>query len=184
MLRRRAERASFLVEIVPPRQLEESQGAARAMLAALAGTEPFSLETVITTEGPRFFVRTSSERALAAVASQLRAAYPQADVEFVPIADRPDRDHAVVSDAEQSATVALRLEHEAALPLRTDWRGQQDPLAGLLAAAPLRPGERVVLQLAIAPAPPRWADRLRARAAPVRYARSEGREASLELRKF
>ena len=178
MLRRRAERTTFLAEIVPPRKLEESQGAARAMLAALAGAEPFSLETVITAEGPRFFARTSSERALVAVTSQLRAAYPQADIEVVPIAERSDRDHAVIGASEEAATIALRLEREPALPLRTDWRGQQDPLAGLLAAAPLGVGERVVLQLAIAPAPPRWADRLRARTEPVRYPRSEGREAS------
>ena len=178
MRRRRAEQATYLAEIVPPRQLEESQRSARALLAALAGSEPFSLETVITTEGPRFFVRTSSEQTLTTVAAQLRAAYPQADLELVPVVERPDRDHAVIGSAEAGVALRLQLEREAALPLRTDWRSQQDPLAGLLAAAPLQPGERVVLQLALAPAPRRWADRLRARAAPLRYPRSDGREAS------
>ena len=108
---------------------------------------------MITAAGPRFLLRAGSERALERALSQLGAAYPQVGVERLDAAGRPDLDPALCGSTEEAASLSL---------------------AVALAAAPLRRGERVLLELEIASAPSRAASRLRARSRPqVAPAREE-----------
>jgi DNA helicase HerA-like ATPase len=162
MWRRRPERPTFLAEIVPPRSFEASAGAARGMLAALAG-EPLSLEIAITSQETRWYVRAGGGAdGLERVLSELRAAHPQAGIERI-APQRTDLDPSTRGASERAVTVELRAA-DAALPLRTDWPHERDPLAGVLAATPLRDGERVVLRLRLGQAPGHSADRIRQRA--------------------
>jgi len=165
MPRRRPE-SVFLAEVIPPRALEASMGAARAMLGALAG-ESISLEVAVSAEGPRWYVRSLSEAGLERALSQLRAAYPQAA--FGRLAPhRVDLDPAIPLIGEQLIAVELLPSGEAVLPLRTDWRNEHDPLLGVLAAVAPVDGERIVCRLAFGPAPRGTADAARRRLAPDR----------------
>ncbi|MEZ4503155.1 MAG: TraM recognition domain-containing protein [Dehalococcoidia bacterium] len=166
MLRRRPEQL-FLAEVVPPRSLERGMAGARGMLAALAG-ETLSLEVVVSTGGPRWYVRSTSDNGLERALSQLRAAYPQAAVERLE-SGWPDLDPALALTGERAVAVELLPSGEAVLPLRTDWRNEHDPLAGVLAAASPVDGERIVCRLALASAPRRAAERLRRRSEPERW---------------
>ncbi|MCY4639458.1 MAG: type IV secretory system conjugative DNA transfer family protein [Chloroflexi bacterium] len=164
----------LLAEVVPPRRLEEGERAARDFFATLAGGEVLGLQVVITAAGPRFLLRAGSEGALERALSQLGAAYPQVGVERLDAAGRPDLDPARCGPAEEAASLSLAPRGDAALPLLRNGRGEESPLAVALAAAPLRCGERVLMELEIASAPARAAARLRARARPrVAPAREE-----------
>ena len=157
----RAER-SRLAEVVPPRELEASIGTAHGMLRALAG-ESITLEIAATAAGPRWYLRAVTRAGLARALGQLRAAYPQAQTE--PIAeDQPELDPAQLLGTERAVVVALGPLAEPALPLRSDWRHEPDPLAGLVAGVTPQEGERVVCRLTLGPAPRGAADRIRRRA--------------------
>ena len=174
MWRKRRQPEMQLVEVIPSRWDDEPAERSRAMLAGLAGVDCFSLEFVATTTGLRFYIRAASGGVADSVLDQLRAAYPQAELRRVPIADRPDIDPARRMQGELCATLALRLQREAALPLATDQR-RGDGLLGVLAAtASAGAGERVVSQLVVGPVPPGWADAVRSRA--VLPERGRGRE--------
>ena len=94
MWRKRRQPEPLLVEVIPSRWDDEPVERSRAMLAGLAGVGGFSLEFVATAAGLRFYIRAASDAVMASVLDQLRAAYPQAELRPVPIADRPDLDPA------------------------------------------------------------------------------------------
>ncbi|TAJ21997.1 MAG: hypothetical protein EPO65_00085, partial [Dehalococcoidia bacterium] len=173
MLRRRRE-LSFVAEVVPPRGLEGSMSAARGMLGALAG-EALVLDVTFGADGPRWYVRSESADGLERALAQVRAAYPQAAVE------RGTGDPAGGADGAPTVGVELRPAADAALPLRLEWRGERDPLAGVVASVEPAEGERVVCRLAIGPAPSRSSDRIRRREEQPSYQRRQHEGSSTSL---
>jgi len=165
MWRRRVE-PSVLAEVVPPRALEESMSAARGLVATMA-TGCGSLEIAMTVDGPRWYLRAGSRQELDRAVAQVRIAYPQCAVEQVEIADDPLQ----VRAREYAAAIGLRPRAESALPLRTDWRHERDPLTGVLTAASISVRERAVVRLSVAPSPERVSARIRRRAEPSRTSR-------------
>ncbi|MEZ4503962.1 MAG: type IV secretion system DNA-binding domain-containing protein [Dehalococcoidia bacterium] len=165
MPRRRPE-SLHLAEVIPPRALESGIRAARAMVAALAD-ESLSFEIAVNTDGPRWYVRARSETGLERALSQLHGAYPQAAVAHL-APHRADLDPALALSGERAVAVELLPSREAALPLRTDWRNEHDPLSGVIAAVTPVEGERVIYRLALGPAPGGAADAVRRRIAPDR----------------
>ncbi|MCY4640766.1 MAG: hypothetical protein OXC94_10575, partial [Chloroflexi bacterium] len=156
--------AFHLAEVVAPRDLEASIASARGMLGALAG-ERLTLEIATGPAGPRWYVRSGSGEGLERALAQLRAAYPQARTEHV-APDRADLDPARLLGAERSAVVELLPSARDVPLLRSDWRNEPSPLAGVLARAAPEGDERVVLRLALGPAPRGAAGRIQRRAAP------------------
>ena len=154
---------SHVAQVVPPRDLEASIGTARGMLRALAG-EPITLEIAGGTDGPRWYLRAASRAGLEQGLEQLRAAYPQARSEPLP-EGHPELDPAHLLKAERAIVVELGPGTDAALPLRSDWRHDPDPLAGLVAGITPEAGERVICRLTLGPAPGRAASGVRRRTA-------------------
>jgi hypothetical protein len=166
MWRNRHPEAMALMEVTPSRWDDDPIARTQSMLSGLAAAGGFSLEFAATAGGVRFYVRAASAAAMGSVLAQLRAAYPQAGQQEVPVAERPELDPAWRSPGEETSTLELRLQRGPSLPLASDWRRRGDPLKGLLAAAStVEGGERIVCQLVIAPAPKAWADRLRSQLA-------------------
>lgn len=159
------------MEVIPSRWDDDPIPRTQSMLSGLAGVGGFSLEFAATADGVRFYVRAASAPVMGPILAQLRAAYPQAALRQVPVAERPELDRAWPSPGEEMSTLELRLQRGPSLPLNSDWRRRGDPLKGLLAAASaVEEGERVVCQLVLAPAPRAWADGLRSQ-----HARSDPR---------
>ena len=154
---------SHVAQVVPPRDLEASIGTARGMLRALAG-EPITLEITGGTDGPRWYLRAASRAGLEQGLEQLRAAYPQARSEPLP-EGQLELDPAHLLKAERAVVVELGPGTDAALPLRSDWRHDSDPLAGLVAGITPEAGERVICRLTLGPAPGRAASGVRRRTA-------------------
>jgi hypothetical protein len=129
-----------------------------------------ALEIVTDGATRRFQVRTTSSAERARIATQLGAAYPQAEVRQLD-ADTGDRSDAAQQGLdEQIATCVLRLERGEHLPLRTfddrdvDARGgsaQADPILVVLSAlADLPSAWRALVQLVVhEPAPADWTRR-------------------------
>ena len=154
---------SHVAQVVPPRDLEASIGTARGMLRALAG-EPITLEITGGTDGPRWYLRAASRAGLEQGLEQLRAAYPQARSE--PLAEgQLELDPARLLAGERAVVVELGPGTDPALPLRSDWRHDPDPLAGLVAGITPEAGERVICRLTLGPAPDRAASGIRRRTA-------------------
>ncbi len=154
---------SHVAQVVPPRDLEASIGTARGMLRALAG-EPIALEIASGTDGPRWYLRAASRAGLEHGLEQLRAAYPQARSEPLP-EGQLEFDPARLLAGEQAVVVELGPGTDPALPLRSDWRHDPDPLAGLVAGITHEAGERVICRLTLGPAPGRAATGIRRRTA-------------------
>lgn len=154
-----------LVEITPSRWDDDPITRTRSALAGLTSLGgSLSLEFAGSCDGVRFFVRASSRQLAERPQSQLGAAYPQAEIREVSIQNHPELDPLFTSPAERTGSLALRLDRDPSLPLRSDWLRERDPLAGALAAAAaLGPGERVVSQIMLSAAPVAWGDRLRTR---------------------
>ncbi len=167
---------ALLVEVTPSRWDDDPIARSRAFLTGLAGAAGVSLEYAASGDGLRFYVRAASASAMQQTIAQIRAAYPQAGLTEVAIAEQPHLDPAWRAQGEEMAALELRLSRGADLPLTCDWRNRGDPLRAALAiASALRDGERIVCQVVLGPAPPGWADGLRTRSATGR--RSQGRDA-------
>ncbi len=164
-MRRAHATSPHAAEIVPPRDLEGGVGAARGMFRALAG-EALSLEVATTDSGHRWYVRAETEAGLERVLARLRAAYPQARSEPLP-PERPDLDPARLLGRDVAVACELRPRGEGVLPLRSDWRQEAAPLAGLLAGIAPGRGERVVVRLTLGPPAPGAAAGIGRRAAPA-----------------
>jgi len=170
---RRSE-TSFVAEIVPPRGLEGSMSAARGMFGALVG-EAFALDVALTADGPRWYVRSETADGLERALAQVRAAYPQAAIErqaVDPVAATPDA---------QVLVAELCPATDTALPLRLEWRGERDPLAGVVASVEPVEGERVICRLSIGAARPQSSDRIRRREEQPSYQRRQDDRSSTSL---
>ncbi len=173
---RRRREPALLVEVTPSRWDDDPIARSRALLTGLAGAAGVSLEYAASGDGLRFYVRAASASAMQQTIAQIRAAYPQAGLTEVAIAEQPHLDPALRAHGEEMTALELRLSRGADLPLTCDWRNRGDPLRAALAiASALRDGERIVCQVVLGPAPPGWADGLRTRSATGR--RSQGRDA-------
>ena len=165
-MRRHPDRATILYELFPSRWDDDPVSRARTVFAGLAGVQGFALEWTATKSGLRFHVRAADNGSAAAVLGQIRAAYPQADFDAVPVEGRPHLDPLHVAGHELASVVELRLDRDAALPLDTDAR-HGEPLTGVLAAAvaAARGDVRVVGQVVVGlPPRPGWATGVQARA--------------------
>ncbi|MGE3073880.1 MAG: TraM recognition domain-containing protein [Dehalococcoidia bacterium] len=165
-MRRHPDRPMALYELFPSRWDDDPVSRARTVFAGLAGVQDFALEWTAMESGLGFYVRATDEAAAEAVLGQIRAAYPQADLDAVPVERKPHLDPLHVAGHELASLAELRLDREAALPLDTDAR-HGEPLTGVLAAAvaATRGDVRVVSQVVIGRPPrPAWATRTQARA--------------------
>ncbi len=154
----------FLAEIVTPRVNAAPLSAMQTCLAGIALAEPVSLELWGTSRRRWFLARAHTDLAHAHLTSALGAAYPQAELRVLDLAQRPRLDPAVLRAEEQVRACELVLEEPPYLPLRIfeDGRGDVgrslDPLVGVLAALGSLPdGWRAVSQIVLAPAPETWA---------------------------
>jgi hypothetical protein len=127
-------------------------------LGGQSARQPIALELVATAGWRGFMIRASSPAALAHLAEQVRARYPQA--QFQPLERAEDPWH--ISPDEDVTAVELQPGAPSYLPLRS-WPERQltqegtDPLLGLLAAFGRLPsGTRVIAQLALMSAPDAW----------------------------
>jgi hypothetical protein len=152
---------AWLIEIVSPRTNAAALTSAENLLAAVALAEPFSLEIAADDSRRQFLARAASERMRQHLASQLGAAYPQAD--FRPV--EPEADPARARSTEQVAACTLALRAAAYLPIKSfsdleldgERAAQADPLLGILTAlGDLPPGWRGLSQLVLQPAPEDW----------------------------
>ena len=150
-----------LVEVVTPRTNSAALGSAENLFAAIALAEPFSIEIAADHSRRRFVVRAGSERMRQQLASQLAAAYPQADLRPLP----PEADPAQCRPDEQAVACTLELRAAAYLPIRSftdldvdgERAAQADPVLGLLSAlGDVPPGWRGLSQLVLQPAPEDW----------------------------
>ncbi len=151
-----------LVEIVTPRANTAPLAAMQTCLATVALSKPFSLEIAATSESRWFLARAGDETVSRHLATALGAAYPQAELRPLDLAQHPGLDPARRREDETVAACELLLREPPYQPLRvfTDVEkdGQVDPLAGVLAAmGDLPPGWRTLSQLVLAPAPETWA---------------------------
>jgi len=167
---RQGKTPTLLVEVVPSRWDDDPVTRARAMLTGLAGVAGVALEYAASAGSVRFYIRAESRAAQDRALTQLRAHHPQAQLRPLDLQARPDADPLRHSSGESLAIWELRLERTAALPLvstfgdRRERTRVDDPLAGVLAtAANVGPGQRVVGQIVLAPAPGTWSQRLAAR---------------------
>ncbi len=163
-----------LIEVTPSRWDDDPVGRAGALIGALAGIRGVALEWVAEAGAVRFLVRARDAGAMGRVRAGLLARYPQALVAEIDPLAHPERDPLGAAADTGCAAVELRLVRPAALPLRggggprhpRDRADQGVPLDGMLtAAARAEPGQWVVGQLALGPAPDGWSARLAARGA-------------------
>ncbi|MBE7518386.1 MAG: TraM recognition domain-containing protein [Thermoflexaceae bacterium] len=165
-MRRRPDRTTVFYELFPSRWDDDPVSRARTVFAGLAGVRDCAVEWTAMESGLRFYVRAADDGSAAALLGQIRAAYPQADFDEVPIEGRPHLDPLYVAGHEVASLVELRLDRDAALPLDTDVR-HGEPLTGVLAAAVAagRGDVRVVGQVVTGRPPrPSWATGVQARA--------------------
>src|SRR5438132_7306908 len=125
-----------VAEVITPRTNVAALTSAENLFAALALSEPLSLEIAADHRSRRFLVRTATTAMHRHVASQLAAAYPQADLRAIDSAVDPAR----LFEGEQVAACTLRLRAAPYLPIRTFQdvevdaarSAQVDPLLGIL----------------------------------------------------
>ncbi|MBU1746961.1 MAG: hypothetical protein KKA73_04675, partial [Chloroflexi bacterium] len=146
-----------LCEILPGRDSETAGRGAENLFASLGADEPYALEIWSEPHGHHLLVRAPSP-VVPFVLGPIRAVYPQAGTRPLPCAAPGDPGYRAPGEA--LVGVELRLESPAYLPLRT-FRDEDyataDPLAGILGRPlALAPGERLLAQLVLRPAPPDW----------------------------
>ncbi len=150
-----------LVEVVTPRTNAAALGSAEHLFAAIALAEPFAVEIDADQTRRRFLVRAGADRMRQQLASQLAAAYPQADLR--PISAEADPAHCRAD--EQVVACTLQLRAAAYLPIRSftdldvdgERSAQADPVLGILSAlGDLPAGWRGLSQLVLRPAPEDW----------------------------
>jgi hypothetical protein len=159
--RTRALEPTYVVEVVTPRTNIAALTSAENLFAGLALAEPFSVELAADSTRRRFLVRASGEHMRHHLASQLAAAYPQAELRTLD----PEVDPATTRPRERVIACALQLRAAAYLPIRTfndvdldaQRSSQADPLLGIVGAlGDLPPGWRGISQLVLQPAPEDW----------------------------
>lgn len=155
--RRAAPEELALIEIIPPRSNRVDALQAETLLGSLLGDGIFSLEIAADVQGIRFLLR-APHKHLKKIQAQIQAVYEQAQFVPVPLEHDPAR----ISDS-HIAQGRMQLRRNVQLPLRTFRNGdfeESDPMRGLLGAfGHIEPGEQVLAQLVLAPAPANWSDR-------------------------
>ena len=156
---------SHVAEVVPPRDLEASIGTARGMLRALAGEADHAPRSPAARTGTTLVPARrhpggpgARDSISCARPTRRRAANPSPRV-------NPELDPAHLLKAERAVVVELRPGTDPALPLRSDWRHDPDPLAGLVSGITPEAGERVISRLTLGPAPGSTAAGIRRRTA-------------------
>lgn len=146
-----------LVEVIPPRSNSVDALQAETLIGSLLGSGIFSLEIAADTQGCRFLVRAPQSK-MRHIQSQIQAVYEQA--QFVTLLPERDPAYCVGTNIAQAE---MHLRRSVQLPLRTYRDGdfaESDPMRGLLGAfGRIEPGEIVLAQLVLAPAPLQWSDR-------------------------
>ena len=125
---------------------------------ALDDRHPVALEVAATATSRHFLLRATSAMSLMHLVDQVQARYPQAIIRSLTQEDDP----LVLPEGETVSAVELRAGAAAYLPLRV-FREREllqegaDPLLGILGVFNHLPSHmRVVIQLALIPAPPTW----------------------------
>ena len=117
-----------LLEVIPSRWDDEPIARSRSALLGLTSLGgSLSLEFSATSDALRFYVRASSRQLADRVRAQLGAAYPQAGFREVSIQNHPELDPMFSTPGERVAGAVLRLQRDASLPLRSDWRPPHAP---------------------------------------------------------
>lgn len=166
-MRQPRESRVLLYELFPSRWDDDAAIRARTVFAALARVHGFAFEFAASNAWLHFYLRAADADVGEAVLGQVRAAYPQADFEPVPVHRVPHLDPLAVASHEAPVVIELAPSRDSAFPLDTD-SGHGEPLAGVLAAAVSGAisETRVVGQLVLgAPPRARWATSVQARAA-------------------
>ena len=149
-----------VLEIIPPRENTVDALGVGSMLGRVAAETSFSLEIAGDASVRRLIVRGPHET-LVQVRRQIQVTYDQAQFRIIPPEQDPAR-----ANGRARFTAEFTLHRPAYHPLRTFQDGEfleADPVRGLLGAfANLEPGEHMLAQLILAPAPPHWADRFQA----------------------
>ena len=156
----------LVLQVVPPRTASSRDMAALETVMqglALDTRQPVALEIARTENGRQFLLRANSRAALAHLAAQIQARYPQAKIQ------PPAHDPLILRQGEIVTAVALGPGAASYLPLRA-FRERElptegtDPLLGLLAAMSHVPAHiRIVTQLALLQLPPTWSQAARRR---------------------
>lgn len=146
-----------VIEIIPPRNNRVDALQAETLLGSLLGSEIFSLEIAADSHGCRFLVRAPYTH-IKHIQSQIQSVYEQA--QFVTLPSERDPAYRVEINIAQAR---MHLRRNVQLPLRTFRDGDfemSDPMRGLLGAfGHIEPGEIVLAQIILAPAPVNWSDR-------------------------
>ena len=153
-----------LLRVRPPRLGEHTLLSFENLLESLDADEPFSLELVAEHGGISMLVRSEHPDR---VAQQLRAHYPEADLEYIEECNDPLN----FCDDENAWMQTLRPEGSEWLPLQvyddTGLLGYgSDPFVDMLGglSSDVRPGERLVSRLVLSQKSHNWSERWRARA--------------------
>jgi hypothetical protein len=157
---------AYVVQIVPPSEIEREALAMENLLQAFSLEEPFSLEICGEKRRQRFLLRAESQSTLETLCYQLLAQYPQAQIRRLsPIADPLAMklgEHAIIGD--------FSLRAPTWMPIKTFWDEEMtqegtDPVVGLLSAMePVKSGERIICQISLVSAPDTWIGRYKRKA--------------------
>ena len=152
--RRDRDRPKLLV-VTPPRTGERTLLGVENMLQSIAIPEPFTLELAGDADGVSLLARCHGDEV---VEQQLRAHYPQAQIQEVSEGDDP----LVLDQGEQAWSMTLGIDGPEFLPLRV-FRDDDmldagsDPLIALIGSlSNLREGKRVVARLCLRSLGPDW----------------------------
>ncbi len=146
-----------VIEVIPPRNNRVDALQAETLLGSLLGSGIFSLEIAADSQGCRFLIRAPHTH-IKHIQSQIQSVYEQA--QFITLPPERDPAHRVNTNIAQAR---MHLRRSVQLPLRTFRDGDfeaSDPMRGLLGAfGHIDPGEIVLAQIVLAPAPLTWSDR-------------------------
>jgi hypothetical protein len=171
---------SYVVQIVPPVEVEREALAMENLLQSFSLKEPFSLEICGELRQQRFLLRASSEQGLRTLCQQVLAQYPQARIRRLFVKSDPLRLHT----GEHALVGNFTLRAATWLPIKTFWNEEMtqvgtDPVVGLLSAMePVKKGERIVSQISLISAPDTWMQNYRRKAieTPLERERQERQE--------
>jgi hypothetical protein len=142
-----------------------------------AGSDTFSLE-ICQEELSTYLLIAAPHKVMPSLLAHIRQTWPQAQVQILEPEQDPARPRKL---GEYPITGKLKLTERSELPLQTsDDFEIVDTMQGLMAlAGTLKPGERVLSQLLLRPAPNPWSGLARARSDQVRLITANGRLALL-----
>lgn len=166
-----------VLEITPPQQSEKSPLATQQLFAILrrliGKDEVMSLEMDAThQDGIRYLIRAYSQD-IATLQRQLASYLPEAQFRVFEPSDLPDD----ISAAEISRVFEIKQTSHYAYPLQAQEElSQSDPVTFIAGAmTKLKPGEKMIMQLVLAPHYSYWTSRLRGKIESTGYAVLDGK---------